>query len=136
MLIGLRHFLGVGVLLCRGNRLLTGSNTRWLRLWEVEAVLGVKPQEKVCNVEDRSVAYSLRIPSIFLNYLKEHAILSRFTQRNAMELVSFYFSSNRVLQKDNILGRGVIIAPFLKCPLYVLHYIIKISSFMVFLSLT
>uniref|UniRef100_A0A8C4E0D1 WD repeat-containing protein 90 n=1 Tax=Dicentrarchus labrax TaxID=13489 RepID=A0A8C4E0D1_DICLA len=28
----------IGVLLCRGNRLLTGSNTRWLRLWEVEAV--------------------------------------------------------------------------------------------------
>uniref|UniRef100_A0A8C4E682 WD repeat-containing protein 90 n=1 Tax=Dicentrarchus labrax TaxID=13489 RepID=A0A8C4E682_DICLA len=30
----------IGVLLCRGNRLLTGSNTRWLRLWEVEAVRG------------------------------------------------------------------------------------------------
>ncbi|XP_036937578.1 WD repeat-containing protein 90 isoform X2 [Acanthopagrus latus] len=42
----------IGVLLCRGNRLLTGSNTRWLRLWEVEAMWGVKPQEKVCNVED------------------------------------------------------------------------------------
>ncbi|XP_073345853.1 WD repeat-containing protein 90 [Pagrus major] len=42
----------IGVLLCRGNRLLTGSNTRWLRLWEVEAVRGVKPQEKVCNVKD------------------------------------------------------------------------------------
>ncbi|XP_059181241.1 WD repeat-containing protein 90 [Centropristis striata] len=42
----------IGVLLCRGNRLLTGSNTRWLRLWEVEAVLGVKPQGKVCNGED------------------------------------------------------------------------------------
>ncbi|XP_070846624.1 WD repeat-containing protein 90 [Chaetodon trifascialis] len=42
----------IGVLLCRGNRLLTGSNTRWLRLWEVEAVQGVKPQEKVCNVEN------------------------------------------------------------------------------------
>ncbi|XP_034716336.1 WD repeat-containing protein 90 isoform X2 [Etheostoma cragini] len=42
----------IGVLLCRGNRLLTGSNTRWLRLWEVEAVQGVKPQEKVCNEED------------------------------------------------------------------------------------
>lgn len=48
-------FLGVGVLFCRGNHLLTGSNTRWLRLWEVEAVKGVKPQEKVCNVEDRFV---------------------------------------------------------------------------------
>ncbi|XP_032358084.1 WD repeat-containing protein 90 isoform X2 [Etheostoma spectabile] len=42
----------IGVLLCRGNRLLTGSNTRWLRLWEVEAVQGVKPQGKVCNEED------------------------------------------------------------------------------------
>uniref|UniRef100_A0A8C9YSR5 WD repeat-containing protein 90 n=1 Tax=Sander lucioperca TaxID=283035 RepID=A0A8C9YSR5_SANLU len=31
----------IGVLLCRGNCLLTGSNTRWLRLWEVEAVQGV-----------------------------------------------------------------------------------------------
>uniref|UniRef100_A0A3Q2Y4U8 WD repeat-containing protein 90 n=1 Tax=Hippocampus comes TaxID=109280 RepID=A0A3Q2Y4U8_HIPCM len=28
----------IGVLLCRGNSLLTGSNTHWLRLWEVEAV--------------------------------------------------------------------------------------------------
>uniref|UniRef100_A0A3B4ZIF7 WD repeat domain 90 n=1 Tax=Stegastes partitus TaxID=144197 RepID=A0A3B4ZIF7_9TELE len=28
----------IGVLLSRGNRLLTGSNTRWLRQWEVEAV--------------------------------------------------------------------------------------------------
>ncbi|XP_049916646.1 WD repeat-containing protein 90 isoform X3 [Epinephelus moara] len=44
----------IGVLLCRGNRLLTGSNTRWLRLWEVEAVQGVKPQENVCNGEDRA----------------------------------------------------------------------------------
>ncbi|KAF7661567.1 hypothetical protein LDENG_00259130 [Lucifuga dentata] len=42
----------IGVLICRGNRLLTGSNTRWLRLWEVEAARGVKPQEKVSNVED------------------------------------------------------------------------------------
>ncbi|CAK6964162.1 WD repeat-containing protein 90 [Scomber scombrus] len=42
----------IGVLLCRGNRLLTGSNTRWLRLWEVEAVQGLKPQGKVSSVED------------------------------------------------------------------------------------
>ncbi|XP_044194216.1 WD repeat-containing protein 90 isoform X1 [Thunnus albacares] len=42
----------IGVLLCRGNRLLTGSNTRWLRLWEVEAVQGVKPQGKVSSVGD------------------------------------------------------------------------------------
>uniref|UniRef100_A0A8D3BUG3 WD repeat domain 90 n=1 Tax=Scophthalmus maximus TaxID=52904 RepID=A0A8D3BUG3_SCOMX len=31
----------IGVLLCRGNRLLTGSNTRWLRLWGVEALQGI-----------------------------------------------------------------------------------------------
>ncbi|XP_022046552.2 WD repeat-containing protein 90 isoform X1 [Acanthochromis polyacanthus] len=42
----------IGVLLCRGNRLLTGSNTRWLRQWEVEAVQDMKPQEKVSSVED------------------------------------------------------------------------------------
>ncbi|XP_072229948.1 WD repeat-containing protein 90 [Leuresthes tenuis] len=42
----------IGVLLCRGNRLLTGSNTRWLRLWEVEAVQCMKPKDKVCSVED------------------------------------------------------------------------------------
>ncbi|XP_058477467.1 WD repeat-containing protein 90 isoform X2 [Solea solea] len=42
----------IGVLLCRGNRLLTGSNTRWLRLWEVEAVQSMQPQVKVCSVED------------------------------------------------------------------------------------
>ncbi|XP_056222733.1 WD repeat-containing protein 90 [Seriola aureovittata] len=49
----------IGVLLCRGNRLLTGSNTRWLRLWEVEAVLGVKPQEKVCSGEDSGTSVVL-----------------------------------------------------------------------------
>ncbi|XP_077358986.1 WD repeat-containing protein 90 isoform X2 [Festucalex cinctus] len=36
----------IGVLLCRGNTLLTGSNTHWLRLWEVEAVRRMKPQAK------------------------------------------------------------------------------------------
>lgn len=56
----------VGVLLCRGNRLLTGSNTRWLRLWEVEAVRGVKPQEKVCNGEERSVAHCAMIADLIL----------------------------------------------------------------------
>lgn len=54
-------FLDVGVLLCRGNRLLTGSNTRWLRLWEVGAVQGLKPQGKVSSVEDRFVARFLMI---------------------------------------------------------------------------
>ncbi|XP_061564581.1 WD repeat-containing protein 90 isoform X1 [Cololabis saira] len=42
----------IGVLLCRGNRLLTGSNTRWLRLWGVEAVLGLRPKEKLCSAKD------------------------------------------------------------------------------------
>ncbi|XP_069547580.1 WD repeat-containing protein 90 [Brachyistius frenatus] len=42
----------IGVLLCRGSRLLTGSNTRWLRLWEVEAVQAMKPQQNVCSVKD------------------------------------------------------------------------------------
>lgn len=59
MIIGC-WFHDVGVLLCRGNRLLTGSNTRWLRLWEVEAIQGMKPQEKVCSMENRSAAHFLR----------------------------------------------------------------------------
>ncbi|KAM9716313.1 WD repeat-containing protein 90 [Menidia menidia] len=42
----------IGMLLCRGNRLLTGSNTHWLRLWEVKALQNMKPQDKVCGVED------------------------------------------------------------------------------------
>ncbi|XP_068614509.1 WD repeat-containing protein 90-like [Brachionichthys hirsutus] len=41
----------IGVLLCRENRLLTGSNTRWLQLWEVEAVPCLKPGEKVAGAE-------------------------------------------------------------------------------------
>lgn len=58
MATGLLWFLCVGVLLCRGTRLLTGSNTRWLRLWEVEAVWGAKPQEKV---KERSAAHCLMV---------------------------------------------------------------------------
>ncbi|XP_019939112.2 WD repeat-containing protein 90 isoform X1 [Paralichthys olivaceus] len=49
----------IGVLLCRGNRLLTGSNTRWFRLWEVEAIESLQPQEKVCSVEDRGTTVVL-----------------------------------------------------------------------------
>ncbi|CAN9508568.1 unnamed protein product [Ophioblennius macclurei] len=49
----------IGVLLCRGNRLLTGSNTRWLRLWGVGAVQGVWPREKVCSGEDSGTAVTL-----------------------------------------------------------------------------
>ncbi|XP_030610813.1 WD repeat-containing protein 90 isoform X2 [Archocentrus centrarchus] len=42
----------IGVLLCRGSRLLTGSNTRCLRLWEVETVGSLKPEEKGRDVEN------------------------------------------------------------------------------------
>lgn len=80
--IGLLWFLGVGVLLCRGHRLLTGSNTRWLRLWEVEAVRGVKPQENVGNVKERSVAHPLMIVHVLFLLLFSliilHAILCLF----------------------------------------------------------
>uniref|UniRef100_A0A3Q2C7Z4 WD repeat-containing protein 90 n=1 Tax=Cyprinodon variegatus TaxID=28743 RepID=A0A3Q2C7Z4_CYPVA len=31
----------IGVLLCRGNRLLTGSNTHWLRVWDIKAAQDV-----------------------------------------------------------------------------------------------
>lgn len=53
----LMFFLGVGVLLCRGSRLLTGGNTRCLRLWEVETVRSLKPEEKGRDVGDRSVTH-------------------------------------------------------------------------------
>ncbi|MBN3306420.1 WDR90 protein, partial [Amia calva] len=33
----------IGVLLCRGNRLLSGSNTKRIRLWAVAAVQGMRP---------------------------------------------------------------------------------------------
>ncbi|KAI1896220.1 hypothetical protein AGOR_G00092560 [Albula goreensis] len=33
----------IGVLVCRGDRLLTGSNTKRVRLWAVEAVQGMRP---------------------------------------------------------------------------------------------
>lgn len=36
-------FLCVGVLLCRGNRLLTGSNSKKLKLWSVTAVQNLRP---------------------------------------------------------------------------------------------
>lgn len=49
----------VGVLLCRNNRLLTGSNTRWLQLWDVEAVQHMKPEGKIVSVEPRSGSLSL-----------------------------------------------------------------------------
>ncbi|XP_047466070.1 WD repeat-containing protein 90 [Mugil cephalus] len=49
----------IGVLLCRGNRLLTGSNTRWLRLWEVEAAQGMKPRDKGCNGRESGMVVML-----------------------------------------------------------------------------
>lgn len=70
MVTGLICFLDVGVLLCRGNQLLTGSNTRWLRLWEVESVQGVKPQGKVSSVEDRFVAHFLMI--LLVSYINSN----------------------------------------------------------------
>ncbi|XP_028331789.1 WD repeat-containing protein 90 isoform X1 [Gouania willdenowi] len=42
----------IGALLCKGNRLLTGSNSRWLRLWEVEAVQCMRPKENVSKIDD------------------------------------------------------------------------------------
>ena len=75
--------LGAGVLLCRGNRLLTGSNTRRLRLWEVEAVRGVKPREKVRGGEDRSAAHS---PVILPGSHTVHDTQSQFTQSGTPEI--------------------------------------------------
>lgn len=37
------YFSCVGVLLCRGNRLLTGSNSKKLKLWAVAAVQNLRP---------------------------------------------------------------------------------------------
>ncbi|XP_041829959.1 WD repeat-containing protein 90 isoform X2 [Melanotaenia boesemani] len=49
----------IGVLLCQGSRLLTGSSTRWLRLWEVEDVQKMKLENKVCCVEDSGTTVSV-----------------------------------------------------------------------------
>ncbi|KAJ7984499.1 hypothetical protein DPEC_G00355450 [Dallia pectoralis] len=43
----------IGVLLCRRNRLLTGSNTRKLRLWDVAAVQGIRPVDEAFSTQDR-----------------------------------------------------------------------------------
>ncbi|XP_056153043.1 WD repeat-containing protein 90 [Lampris incognitus] len=42
----------IGVLLCRGSRLLTGSNTRQLQLWRVEAVQDLRPRTEVSSMKD------------------------------------------------------------------------------------
>ncbi|XP_029977706.1 WD repeat-containing protein 90 isoform X2 [Sphaeramia orbicularis] len=49
----------IGVLQCQGNSLLTGSNTRWLRMWEVEAVCDSKPGQKVSNEENSETTVGL-----------------------------------------------------------------------------
>lgn len=77
--LGLMCFLCAGVLLCRGNRLLTGSDTHWLRLWEVEAVQSSKSKGKVCSedgyensflcVFQRNTNFMMTIKSLFFfNY--------------------------------------------------------------------
>ncbi|XP_054624683.1 WD repeat-containing protein 90 isoform X2 [Dunckerocampus dactyliophorus] len=50
----------IGILLCRGNRLLTGSNTHWLRLWEVEAVQDMTPQVKAFSSRDSGKSVVLK----------------------------------------------------------------------------
>ncbi|XP_028264493.1 WD repeat-containing protein 90 isoform X2 [Parambassis ranga] len=45
----------IGVLLCQGNRVLTGSNSRWLRLWEVEPVQGTKKDSGTVVVLEREI---------------------------------------------------------------------------------
>lgn len=68
--------MDVGVLLCRGNRLLTGSNTRWLRLWEVEAVRGVKLRENACRVNERFAARCLWFVCLFQAIASSPEIIS------------------------------------------------------------
>ncbi|XP_068162338.1 WD repeat-containing protein 90 [Antennarius striatus] len=57
----------IGVLLCRENRLLTGSNTRWLQLWDVGAVLRMKPEEKVERVEGSGTGMVVLAQEIMLD---------------------------------------------------------------------
>uniref|UniRef100_A0A667XX37 WD repeat domain 90 n=1 Tax=Myripristis murdjan TaxID=586833 RepID=A0A667XX37_9TELE len=65
----------IGVLLCRGNCLLTGSNTRWLRLWEVKAVQGIKPGVAVSNIEDRSIMLDGTIVSAAFGHAMDMGIV-------------------------------------------------------------
>ncbi|XP_055085612.1 WD repeat-containing protein 90 [Periophthalmus magnuspinnatus] len=50
----------MGVLRCQGSHLLTGSNTRWLRLWEVGAVQGMRPLGKVSNMKHSETAVVMK----------------------------------------------------------------------------
>nr|XP_057917684.1 WD repeat-containing protein 90 isoform X3 [Doryrhamphus excisus] len=50
----------IGILLCRENSLLTGSNTHWLRLWEVEAVQGMTPQATALGTKDSGKSVVLK----------------------------------------------------------------------------
>ncbi|XP_053722443.1 WD repeat-containing protein 90 isoform X2 [Synchiropus splendidus] len=60
----------IGMLLCKGNRLLTGSSTQWLKLWEVE---GVEPQEKVSYKKHSS---NSETPVVLKQHSLDGAIIS------------------------------------------------------------
>lgn len=49
----------IGVLRCQGSRLLTGSNTRWLRLWEVGAVRVSRPQGTISHMKHGETAVTM-----------------------------------------------------------------------------
>ncbi|XP_032430829.1 WD repeat-containing protein 90 isoform X2 [Xiphophorus hellerii] len=48
----------IGVLLCRENRLLTGSATGRLQLWQIEVVQGMKSAETTCSINDVTLSGS------------------------------------------------------------------------------
>ncbi|XP_072312187.1 WD repeat-containing protein 90 [Eucyclogobius newberryi] len=50
----------IGVLRCHGNSLLTGSNTRWLRLWGVGAVCDLRPLGTISNIEHSETAVIMK----------------------------------------------------------------------------
>ncbi|XP_055006516.1 WD repeat-containing protein 90 [Boleophthalmus pectinirostris] len=50
----------IGVLRCQDSHLLTGSNTRWLRLWEVEAIHGMRSLGKISNMEHSEAAVVMK----------------------------------------------------------------------------
>lgn len=87
--ISVRLCVFLGVLLCRGNRLLTGSNTRRLRLWGVAAVQGMRPGGEASNTEDRSVAHRtllLSLHILLLTYLFPHPPMLHSVSSHHMSL--------------------------------------------------
>ncbi|KAM9816951.1 WD repeat-containing protein 90 [Neosynchiropus ocellatus] len=69
----------IGVLLCKGNRLLTGSSTQWLKLWEVESAQGVEPQEKVSHKKHSSMSGT---PVVLKQHSLDGAIISAAFDRS------------------------------------------------------